>query len=391
MSVVDFELPEQFAGVTYEKILADMLAQVPDRYDKTDGGFAYDFIAPNALECAEFIQLWLALALKMNFHMWATGRWLDYHAADIGLQRHPAVAADGYITVTTSKAVTFPAGFIFSVPGDGDTAAIDFYIENEFVCAAAGEYQLHVYAVEAGTGGNIPADAIKLMKTPIKGVTLITNPSPITGGTAPESDDSLRQRIDDFYAGRGASFVGSKKDYERWAREVAGVGYAHCIPTYDGANTVKIVISDSNGDAANPTLCERVEKYIFGGAYTDSASHTSLERLAPIGLVKWEVAPPTSITINISLSATLATGYTAALAKSKIKEALTKYFATLADGENIYTTLKYKDVWGELSRLECLVDFTNLKVGTGTENIDYSTANVTFGEDEMPAVGTINL
>jgi len=241
-----------------------------------------------------------------------------------------------------------------------------------------------VYAVEPGTGGNIPADAIKLMKTPIKGVTLIKNEYAITGGTAPESDDFLRQRIDDFYAGRGASFVGSKKDYERWAREVAGVGYAHCIPTYDGPNTVKIVISDSNGDAANPTLCERVEKHIFGGAYTDPASHTSLERLAPIGLVKWEVARPRSIEINLSLSATLATGYTAALAKSKIKEALTKYFATLADGENIYTTLKYKDVWGELSRLECLVDFTNLKVNNAT-------ANVTFGEDEMPAVGTINL
>ncbi|MBR6888756.1 MAG: baseplate J/gp47 family protein [Selenomonadaceae bacterium] len=378
MSVVEFTLPEEIQSTTYEKILADMLAQVNDKYDKTEGGFAFDFIAPSALECAEFIQLWLALALKMNFHMWATGRWLDYHAADIGLKRHGAVAASGDITVKTTKAVTFPAGFIFCVPGDGDTAAIDFALDEEFICAAAGEYTLHVRAVEAGKGGNIPADAIKIMKTPIKGIEWISNGKAITGGTAAESDDSLRQRIDDFYAGRGASFVGNRKDYERWAREVDGVGYAHCIPTYDGINTVKIVISDANGVGANEDLCAAVEEHIFG------TGHNDLERLAPIGVVKWEVAAPRAIEIDVSLSATLATGYTAATAKTKIREALTQYFTTLSDAENIYSTLKYKDVWGALSRVECLVDFTNLKVNGGT-------ANVEFGEDEMPSVGTITI
>ena len=63
MSLVNFELPEEFADVTYEKILARMMSRIPDQYDKTEGGFIHDMIAPTALEVAELIQFWLALAM----------------------------------------------------------------------------------------------------------------------------------------------------------------------------------------------------------------------------------------------------------------------------------------------------------------------------------------
>ena len=74
MSVTEFELPNELQGVTFESILADMLGEVPNKYDKIEGGFVYDMIAPSALEAAELIQFWLALGLKMNFHMWASGK-----------------------------------------------------------------------------------------------------------------------------------------------------------------------------------------------------------------------------------------------------------------------------------------------------------------------------
>ena len=85
----------------------------------------------------------------------------------------------------------------------------------------AGTFTIRVKAVTAGKNSNVAADTIIMMKNPVKNVEAITNPNQVTSGTEAESDSSLRQRIDDFYAGHGASYVGNKADYELWAREVA--------------------------------------------------------------------------------------------------------------------------------------------------------------------------
>lgn len=383
MSVTEFELPPELKGVTYESILADMLGEVPDKYDKIEGGFVYDMIAPSALEAAELIQFWLALGLKMNFHMWATGKWLDYHAADCGLERRASTPAYGELKIVTEKAVTFPAGFVFSVPSENGSAAIDFETLEETSINGVGTVE--VKAVLGGKIGNVAADSITIMKTPLKNVSSITNEAALMGGTEAESDDSLRQRIDDFYAGLSSSFVGNNSDYRRWALSVPGVGYAHVAPCYDGANTVKIVLADLNGDPAIQKICDNVEKYIFGGKYTDSSSHTSLERLAPIGLVKWEVVPFSTIAINLSMEATLSESES--VVKNFIAEALKEYFKTLADDELNYGVLKYVQVSAILSKVSGLDDFKHLRIAKKNQTLALD--NINFEANELPVVGTI--
>lgn len=381
--MTEFELPEELQGVTYESILADMLGKVPDRYDKIEGGFVHDMIAPSALEAAELIQFWLALGLKMNFHMWATGKWLDYHAADCGLTRRPATPAYGELSIETAKAVTFPAGFVFSVPSKNDKAAIDFEVLEETSINGTGTVEIK--AVIAGRSGNVAANSIEIMKTPLDNVLSITNPQALYGGTEAESDESLRQRIDDFYAGLTSSFVGNNSDYRRWALSVPGVGYAHVAPCYAGANTVKIVLADLNGNPAIEKICEAVENKIFGGKYTDAASHKSLERLAPIGLVKWEVVPFSTIEINISMEATLSES--ASVVKNFIAEALKEYFKTLADDELNYGVLKYVQVSAILSKVSGLDDFKHLRIAKKNQTLALD--NITFEANELPIVGTI--
>lgn len=381
--MTEFELPEELQGVTYESILADMLGKVPDRYDKIEGGFVFDMIAPSALEAAELIQFWLALGLKMNFHMWATGTWLDYHAADCGLTRRPATPAYGELSIVTEKEVTFPAGFVFSVPSENGAAAIDFETLEETSINGAGTVE--VKAVIAGRSGNVAADSITIMKTPLKNVTSITNSEEIYGGTEAESDESLRQRIDDFYAGLTSSFVGNNSDYRRWALSVPGVGYAHVAPCYDGENTVKIVLADSEGRPAVDKICEAVENKIFGGKYTDAASHTSLERLAPIGLVKWEVVPFATVEINVSMEATLSEETD--VVKTFITNALKEYFKTLADDELNYGVLKYVQVSAVLSKVSGLDDFKHLRIAKKGKTLALD--NITFEANELPIVGTI--
>lgn len=427
MSTIEFELPEELRGVTEDSILADMLARLKKPYDTTEGGFVHDMVAPSALEAAELIQFWLVLALQMNFHMWAKGRWLDYHAANCGLVRRPATCAYGDVEVVTTQAVTFPAGFIFSVPSENGSTAIDFETTEEYSTAGAGTLTLRVKAVESGVNSNVAADTITIMKNPVRGVESISNLEDMTGGTAAEDDTSLRQRITDFYAGRGASFVGNRKDYERWAKQVAGVGYALCIPNffkawqstftvkdrngnevegdlqivagdasnelkiidvssttrkphtltgtieYTGKNSVKLVICDADGNAAPDEMLEAVDTHIFG------TGHEDLERLAPIGLTKWEVAAPTLIDIPISLNAKLAEDYTAEVVKENIVAALKKHFKTLADDENVFGTLYYVKVSSVLTTCAGLEDFKNLLVNGGEENIS-------FAADEMPTI-----
>lgn len=421
MAIVEFELPDEIQSTTYESLLADMLKKIPNKYDKLEGGFVHDMISPTALEVAELVQFWLPLAIKTNFHMWAKGKWLDYHATGCGLSRRAATSSYGDLQVTTTGKVKFPLGFIFSIPSEDNEPAIEFETTEDYSFTEAGTYTLRVKSVLTGKSQNVAADSISIMKNPVKNVATINNAEAFTGGTDAEDDDSLRKRIDDFYAGHGASFVGNKKDYERWAKEIAGVGYAHCIPLfykawqalfkvtnssgkeikgnlkvvagdspneikivadanttltceleYSGINSVKIVIADSNGVGCVDEVCEEVETYIFG------TGHADINRLAPIGLVKYEVSAPADHEIRISMDAKIDSEVSLATVKKKIANALGKYFRTLADANNVFGTLRYTKVSAIISGIDGIIDFKNLLINDGTDNVD-------FEDDEIPA------
>lgn len=381
--ITEFELPDELKDVTYEKILSEMLSRIPNEYDKLEGSFTHDLIAPSALEAAELIQFWLTLGLRTNFHMWASGIWLDRHAADCGLTRKAATHAYTTLEVRTSKAVTFPINFIFSVPAEGSEPAIDFATVEEISCPGAGLYTFEVKAVEPGKASNVAANTISIMKNPVKGVVSIENPEAVTGGTEPESDESLRRRIDDFYAGHGASYVGNKKDYIRWAREVDGVGYVQCIPNYDGENSVKLIVADENGDPANAQKLQSVSDYIFGKSPDD------LDRLAPIGVAKFAVVAPSAQKITLNMEAKLSAS--ASLVKKNMVNSLTAYFKTLADDDNIFGELKYQKVAAILSGVVGLEDFRNLKIGI--KESSSGTQNISFTSEQIPQieVGNISL
>ena len=264
MSLTEFKQPEWLDGITTRGIEEKMMANLPLDIDKTEGGFAWDLTYPTAIEKAEMLQYYMVMALKTMFPQWAEGRWLDYHAHDNGLVRRAANHAYGYVTVTGKVGRVIPQGFVFSVPSVDGSAAIDFETLSACSIPESGSIDIAVQAVEAGTVGNVANDTITIMRSPIVGITNITNKEAITGGAEAESDDSLRQRIDDLLAGRGDSFVGNNADYVRWAKEVPGVGFAHTIPEYNGPNSVKVVIVDANGVPANEQILEAVKLHIFG-------------------------------------------------------------------------------------------------------------------------------
>ena len=379
MSVVPFEMPDELKDLTYNKILQSMLDKIPDNVDKTEGGFVFDMVAPAALEAAELIQFWLVLALKNSFHQYASGYWLDCAAYDCGLERKAATYAYGDVVVTTSQPnITFLKGFVFSVPSENGSTAIDFETTATHICTKAGTYTFRVKAILPGPDSNVKADTINIMKNPIKGVDDVINLEPLSGGTDPESDDSLRQRIDDYFAGRMASFVGNKKDYVRWAKEVDGVGYAICVPNYAGVNTVKVVVADLNGEPANEEIIHDVRVHIFG------TGHDDINRLAPIGVAQYEVVAPDYTNVNYAFDVELESGYTAEQIKTAFKANLQEFYKTLPDEDNAYGVLKLTDVSDVIYHTEGINDYKNLTLNGKAENID-------FGYDKIPRTNTITI
>lgn len=379
MAIVPFKPPEWLGGMSSRSIQERMMQNLPLDIDKTEGGFVWDLTFPTALEKAELLQFHLIRTLHMMHHMWAEGRWLDYHAHENGLVRKPKNKAYGTITITGQKRTAIPKGFVFSVPSDGGVPAIDFETLNAAVINENGVARIAIQALEGGTKSNVAADTIVIMRSPIKGIIKITNEEPLTGGVEEESDASLRERIDDLLAGNGDSYVGNNADYVRWAKEVPGVGFAYTIPNYNGINSVKVVVVDANGSPANAQIIEAVRVHIFGTDRKD------INRLAPVGLVDFLVSAPSPVVVDYKLSVRLNPRTNRDAFIQSFKSALLAYYQEISkDAEEGRRCLKYIMVAAILARLPSVDDFKNFRMNGSMDNILYS-------EEEYPITGKIEV
>ena len=383
MSIVPFQQPAFLDGLTARSIQENMMRNLPLDIDKTEGGFIWDLTMPTALEKAELLQFHIVRTLQMMHPMWAEGRWLDYHAYDVGIERRPANKASGRLTVQGKPGRLIAKGFVFSVPSVDGAPAIDFETLAEAVIPESGEATIEIQAVLGGRVGNVANDTVTIMRSPISGITHITNKEAITGGAEQETDESLRQRIDDINAGRGKSYTGNNADYQRWAMEVAGVGLAHTVPEYKGPNSVKVIVVDTEGMPANSQILSAVFRHIWGS--DDLEDRKSMARLAPIGVLHFEVAPPKPILIHYKIRLCLAPGTDVDTLKSRYKAALTKYYMAVVNSTDDVKTIRYNKTYAILAdEVPGVADFDEFYMNGATRN-------VTFQTEEYPVTGEIEV
>ncbi len=371
MSIPEFTPPSFLNGQDAETIHKRMMENLPPDIDDTENGFPWDFTKPTALEKAEMLEFHLVETLKIMFPMWAYDEWLDYHAKGRGITRKPANPASGELLITGVPGTTIPAGFRFAAPATADSPAIEYETTEKYTIGEDGTVRVQVTAVEPGIKGNVPANTVTLMMTPIKGITSITNEASITGGTEVESDDELRNRIMEIDAASEASFVGSDGDYKRWAEEVSGVGTALVMPEWAGPGTVKVVVIDANGQPANQAIITAVYNNIM-------SPDDRLQRKAPIGATV-TVEAPTAKEINYSFALELKAGENQETVLDRFKAQLRTYYVE-AKKEGV---VRYNRVISILTNTEGVKDFTGLTMNGGTINIE-------LGEDEYPVTGTID-
>lgn len=383
---IPFELPEWLQNQTAEAIQQRMMNALPPDIDNTDGGFPWDFTMPTALEKAELLQFFLPETLKIMFPQWAYDRWLEYHAASVGLTRKPANAAYGVLRIEGIPGTEIPHGFVFAVPAVGSKPAIEFYTEDSATIGdpeptepsnepkKEGSALVGVIAMEAGPIGNVPADTITIMATPMKGITAISNPERTSGGVSDESDDDLRERVLEKMRNDGTSFVGCDADYVRWAKEVPGVGDVFVLAQWDSAtpNSVKVVALDANGEPANDHILRDIYQHIM-------SPDDRLQRLAPIGSIL-TVAPPEMVPIRFALKAVLEDGYDTESVRAEIVERIRTYYIT-SKTENL---VMYNEVHAIITKTSGIYDFTEF-----TMNGDIK--NILLAPDQYPSTEDIDL
>lgn len=365
--------PELLEEMDDEAIHRNMLANLPPDIDKTEGGFAYDFTKPAALEAAEMM-IDINEAVQLYFPEWAYGTFLDKHAREVGLQRRGATCAETDLRVTGSEGTVIPVGFLFATTSTEEAENVEFATTAE-VTLEAGPTTVHVRCTEAGLSGNVPQNSITLMSTPMSGIQTVNNPEAATGGTEEESDEDLAARIKDRDLNQDSSFVGNDSDYRRWAMEVNGVGTVNVIPEWQGkgTGTVKLIIMDSNGAPANPTLLKQVEDHIMGPDGDRSA------RLAPIGAIL-TVVTATAMDISISARVTLQEGADIDTVTTAFKQNALRYFEEAKEAGYVLWTR----VGSVLSATQGVYDYTELTIDGGTDNLPIEA-------EDYPSLGEVTL
>ena len=353
-----FVIPEFLQNYSTEKILSEMLQKLPDNISKEENGWVCDLFYPVAIAFSRAIEFTLVEAIKNIVPKYSYGDILLGHGENRNLFLKQASHAKVMLTIKGIMGTKIPESFAFSTVSTPEQSGIVFYTLEECEIAETGIAEVECVCTEAGKKGNVAAETILLMVKPMKGIVSVVNKEKAYGGFEQETEDSFRQRIAEFDASLGNSFVGSPADYRRWALEVAGVGAAHVISAKDDTGLVTIVLTDSEGMPSQQSVCKEVENHIM-------RYDSWYERLAPINAYL-RVIPAEPIPIQVSAIVELEQGYDIEQVKQTFLQHLKEYLKT----EYAHTEVKYAEVGAVLINTEGVWDYQELKVNDGVVNID---------------------
>lgn len=380
--MTEFNLPDFLQNKSVDDWYAKITEIMPEDIDLSEGSHGYNMTIPAALVAAELCEFVLPEVIRLIFPEWSYGEFLDGHAKIRGITRRSATAAYGELLITGTPDTVIPAGSLFATASIDENPSIDYETLENAVIQKNGSVSVPIQCKQAGLIGNTTANTIILVGNRITGITAVTNPEAITGGTEEETDESMTTRITEYDKSQGESYTGSIADYKRWALSVPGVGEATVIPAQDDTGLVTIVITDSNGDPATDQLCQSVYNYIMRPDDTGA-------RLAPVNAYL-SVEGPTTIAIGVMATVELEDDATIESVRAAFLNQLALYMPVAMDEKEI----KLTEVGVALSDTEGVNDFvlSSLKIGIKNgETVTYGAANIPVTQNELPTVAMKDL
>ena len=311
------------------EILDEMLAAMPESYQKTIGFPTYDLLAAVSLRMEgtdDAIDEARQQLDPENLHDSALDRYIYPRS---GLERKAATFAHGSLTVT-------------------GTGTVD------------------------GTAGNLPAHSVTQMPVAVQGIASCDNPEPIGGGYAEESDSEYYARY--LVVLRTPATSGNIYHYAQWALEVAGVGHVKVFPRVQGVNTVDVVIADNAGQPASPALVKSVQDFI------DPDSEGAGRGQAPIG-AQCFVTAATGKAITVSCTVSKSDTVAEDILTSGIKESVAAYLASTVFTQDY---ISYAQIGAAIMDTPGVIDYAGLKVSGGI-------VNIAIAERECPVLGEVTI
>ncbi len=399
-----YTAPDFLLGQSADEIHKRMLDALPAGIDKSEGNIPWDFTRPSALEKAEFVEFSLNETIKLIFPQWAYGEWLDLHGEMVNTIRRAANRATGVLNVTGARGTVLPAGFQFATPSTLTPSVIFETLESvtlDGVPDKRGQVtvSIDIQAVEGGLIGNVPEDTVKLMVSPLRGISYCTNPEPMTGGAEAEPDEEYVIRILDAMR-LGSSMTGCVDDYIRWGRQVPGVGQVIVDPEWDDpalpekfhytdalgyrrcAGAVRLIIIDSNGLPANRQIIDAVYLHIMGTGDED------VKRLAPIGAHVTVIAPE-GLTVDIAANVLLEDDADIETVTALFRKNLRAYWLLVGREASMSSRtrtgyVRWVQVGAVLAKTKGVKDYTELTINGGSENIPVT-------QVQYPVTGEVDL
>jgi len=352
---------------TYENLLAEAISLAPAGIDTRQGSIYRDALTGPLLALAEFyVELDNLVALTRVDT--AVDEYLDDKGEEYAVERLAATCA------------TYEAIIEGTLPEDGE----EFIIGDQFFDLFYDEEDGTPYfeAVEPGEDGNgIQEGDEATPVASISGLIFARVGRPITAGSSAQSDDDYRDRIQERISGPAEN--GNKQHFKTWCESVNGVGHAKIIPLWNGPNTVKAIIYDSDGLPASPTVIDRVQEYIDPDVNGDGVGDGLGEGVAEIGC-HFTAVSPTAVPLSVSATITLAEGYDLETAVEAVSEAITDYLKEMAvenSAANVSPIIRYNAIGSLIIDADGVLDYSNLLLNGGTANVQPSIDEVcTMGE-----------
>lgn len=339
--------------MTIEEMMEFMLAAAPDGYDLSEGSFFYDLLKPIAYQMY-LLQNRISDLQDNTFALTAAGEHLDRKVAEQGITRNPAEYAKGTVVISGAKGEVVLKGALIA------SDDILFSVDDTVTIPENGSVEATATCTVGGVVGNVKAGAINRFPVTLRGITSVINPEPFTGGYDMETDAALLERYLEKVSRPNVS--GNKYHYVQWAKEVSSaVGDVQVIPLWNGNGTVKVVITDTNGQPASAELVNEVQ--------------THIDEVRPIGA---NVTVVSATAFNVNISVKLTSDGRASI-EEDIKEAIKEYFSKTALSKSY---ISYAKIGSLILSVDGVDDYTNLKINNGT-------ANISLPDGVVPVFGNV--
>ena len=343
------DLTSPYDNITPESLKAEVLADIKAAgIDVQEGSFANVLVSGVAYKMFAGYQQMRQL-LYAAFPDATAGEFIDKAAAAVGLKRKEAAAATAEITFTGEDGAFIPAQTVVYASASGLS-----FRTTESTTIVDGRAVAPAQATDGGAEYNVGAGEIDRMYVNVAEVASVTNLQAAVGGTNPESDEALWQRYHTKMTLQPTS--DNPDQYIIWALEVPGIAWAQCIPVWNGAGTVKVIVAGEGREPVDPDVLQ------------DCIDHLAAKRVIGADVTVVSVAERS---VDLAAKIKLADGYELEAVTEQFTRLVNERFAQVPFG--VAVTIPYSKILSCLLQCDGVDDYTTLSVDGGTAALEITT------------------